>query len=75
MPRNVDCVKLMEQIAEQTRREVALVCDSPRWADAPDRWIAHSGATVFGKGVTAGEALEDLLRELRGCGWIDRDLG
>ncbi len=60
----MDCATLMEKIAAQTRREVALMCDAPLWANTPDRWIAHAGARVFGKGATAEEALTDLLGEL-----------
>ena len=66
-------LRLMEQIAAHTRLEVNLMCDAPLWAGCPDRWIAHVGGRVFGKGLTGEAALEDLLNELgiRGLVCVD----
>ena len=67
------CLRLMERIAAHTGLEVNLMCDAPLWAEAPDRWIAHVGGRVFGKGPTGEAALEDLLNELGLCEWAQVD--
>ncbi len=53
----------MDSIAAQTGREVGLMCDPSQLVPSSDRWIAHVGALVFGKGATPEEALSDLLRQ------------
>ncbi len=59
----LDCLELMERLAGVAGREVSLICDPSHLVPHSDRWIAHVGARIFGKGATAREALRDLLRQ------------
>ncbi len=65
----VDFTVLMQRLAALVGCEVGLMCDPSPLVPMSDRWIAHMGGRLFGKGGTAEEAVKDLLREASADEW------